>query len=113
MIDKNPLVAILQRKLALDAGILPFDDCPRRFDFNKFLESMPPDEARIAKRKFRKLWRRISRRIFTQLNNDPDTLTGTPNVRISTMRKNMVANHFLSEALRMTNENLKKKESDK
>lgn len=56
----------LRRNLKFfEAGIIPIgipdDLAPTSaeawHDMNRILESMPPEEARIAKRKFRKLWR--------------------------------------------------------
>ena len=48
----------------LNAGIVPLawrlaDGAPAWFDINKILASLPPDEARKMKRKFRKAWRKL------------------------------------------------------
>lgn len=49
----------------LNKGIVPLAWRPEvgaltRFDINKILAEMPPDEARKMKRKFRKLWRKLA-----------------------------------------------------
>lgn len=38
-------------------GIVPISSVDLRHDFNRYLSSLPPEEARRMKRKFRKLWR--------------------------------------------------------
>ena len=53
---------VLQMKM-LVAGIVPFD--PNQLDdkdIQRGLESLPPDERRKMKRKFRKLWRRAAKK---------------------------------------------------
>jgi len=46
------------RQVAIDLGIIPVTRATIRFDFAIALQNLPPDEARQAKRKFRKLWRK-------------------------------------------------------
>ena len=43
-----------------DLGIIPMEDAS--LDMRRPLNALPPEEARIAKRKFRKLWRKCMRR---------------------------------------------------
>ena len=49
----------------LNTGIVPLswratDGAPAWFDINKILASLPPDEVRKMKRKFRKAWRKLA-----------------------------------------------------
>lgn len=51
----------------MNAGIVPMSwsingGAPPYFDINKILASVPPDEARAMKRKFRKLWRAATKK---------------------------------------------------
>lgn len=38
---------------------------PAYFDINKVLATMPPDEARLMRRKFRKMWRKAAKKLAT------------------------------------------------
>jgi hypothetical protein len=42
-----------------EKGILPTSEAELGLDMNVFLARFPPEEARVMKRKFRKLWRKI------------------------------------------------------
>lgn len=43
-------------------GIVPISSIDLRHDFNRYLASLPPEEARRMKRKFRKLWRAAAKK---------------------------------------------------
>lgn len=58
----DTLKKINQQLAYLNAGIVPVGGpdfgVPINMDFNKALATLPPDEARKMRRKFRKLWRK-------------------------------------------------------
>ncbi len=54
-------------QVMFDAGIVPMTDVTH--DMRRPLESIPEDEARKMKRRFRKLWRKASKR-EVELNDD-------------------------------------------
>jgi hypothetical protein len=51
----NPILEFLMKAAAHERGIVPLER--NHHDFNRILASLPPDDARAMKRKFRKLWR--------------------------------------------------------
>lgn len=63
MTNINPvLLDALTAEEAYNLGIIPLNEKNVGLSFRQILEGMPPDEARRARRKFRKLWRSLSRR---------------------------------------------------
>jgi|LauGreDrversion4_2_1035121.scaffolds.fasta_scaffold75434_2 hypothetical protein len=56
---ENELTKLLRTSLFMSVGIVPIDIRRTHKDFNRYLASLPPDEARKMKRKFRKLWRKF------------------------------------------------------
>ena len=56
--DMN-LIDVLVSNLAINMGIAPIDVV--HHDANRALASLSPEDQRIAKRKFRKLWRSLAR----------------------------------------------------
>lgn len=48
--------------IAFDAGILPIEDI--NTDINRSLSSVSPEEARVFKRKFRKIWRKAIKKML-------------------------------------------------
>lgn len=57
--DSDVLQKFTMYRLAFDLGIVPLE--PDAGDVNCALKDTSPQDARVAKRKFRKLWRRISK----------------------------------------------------
>lgn len=55
----SDLQKFMMYRLAFERGIVPLE--PDAGDVNRVLRDTSPQEARAAKRKFRKLWRKISR----------------------------------------------------
>jgi hypothetical protein len=60
---KNPrpdpiLKELFIRQVAIELGVIPVTSSTVDLDFGAALANLPPDEARRAKRKFRKLWRK-------------------------------------------------------
>jgi len=53
----NHLLKILTTTAYLELGIAPIEYAVH--DYGKLLEGLPPEEARAAKRKFRKIWRSL------------------------------------------------------
>lgn len=64
----NPIVDMRLEMFFLEEGIVPMSrygrhkniSAPWHFDMNKILAAMPPEEATIMRRKFRKLWRKAA-----------------------------------------------------
>jgi hypothetical protein len=56
----DPIFKLLQTTAFLTLGIAPIDSTIH--DFNRVLATLPPDEARKMRRKFRKLWRSFAKR---------------------------------------------------
>lgn len=90
----------LQQQLAyLNEGIVPVGfgewGVPINMDFNKVLDTLPPDEARKMRRKFRKLWRkRLARAEGSKLHSKLSLIMGlgqaSPTKRQKQVRKNEV-----------------------
>jgi hypothetical protein len=55
----DPIRSLFREVACHTLGIAPINNVAH--DFNKTLASLPPDEARAMKRKFRKLWRKFAR----------------------------------------------------
>lgn len=55
----NQIMKILQDAVYHSAGIVPIETT--HHDFNRMLASLPEEEARMMKRKFRKLWRKFAK----------------------------------------------------
>jgi hypothetical protein len=49
------LRSIMRFHVFTELGVAPIDSVP--YDMNRILASLPPDEARKLRRRFRKLWR--------------------------------------------------------
>lgn len=57
----NDIERFLKQCVAFNNGIAPLDDVwSASHDYNRILASMPPEEAKKMKRKFRKLWRKLA-----------------------------------------------------
>ena len=83
------LKELFVRQVAIELGVVPVTRSTIGLDFNAALENLPPDEARRAKRKFRKLWRKTqaeARRAELWLD-----VTGSPTKAERRRRKAMVA----------------------
>ena len=88
-------------------GIAPFSSRTVTNDVNRALIDVSPDEARKMRRKFRKLWRKISPHLIhkgKQLNK--------PSKHELLSRKMNVLGHFSREAGKKTKEVLKKGNGD-
>ncbi|HAN16498.1 MAG TPA: hypothetical protein DCP73_13255 [Chloroflexi bacterium] len=55
---------LLMTTMWLSLGVAPLDTV--HFDINKMLAGLPPDEARKMRRKFRKLWRKYTKRKMSE-----------------------------------------------
>jgi hypothetical protein len=96
----NPILEFLMKAAAHERGIVPLER--NHHDFNRILASLPPDDARAMKRKFRKLWRKVARNkqakntrlkhITSGLGNQNPTRTHKNN------RKHMVYAHLWLES---------------
>lgn len=53
------LIQALTSQEAFNEGIIPFNICALRHDMNRILSTLPPDESRKLRRKFRKMWRKL------------------------------------------------------
>lgn len=65
--ERQRMVKILEDHVALEVGIIPcsvvrFLELTKDLTIDKALSSMPPEESRRCRRKFRKLRRKFSRR---------------------------------------------------
>jgi|GEM_PF-3161866 len=59
----NPvLIDVLTAEEAYQLGIIPLSESSLGLSFKDILASMPPEAARKARRKFRKIWRGLARR---------------------------------------------------
>jgi len=62
----NPvLIDALTVEEAYQLGIIPLTEVSLGKSFKEILTALPPDEARKARRKFRKLWRTLARRTLS------------------------------------------------
>jgi len=71
-------------------GIAPIDVSISRYDFNKLLESLPPEESRKMKRKFRKLWRKYSKELPRRYQEQMGLSHGAPTRSQKNLRKSEV-----------------------
>lgn len=55
----NEVNKLLMSTMWLTLGIAPLEKT--QLDVNRMLASLPPEEARVMRRKFRKLWRRYAK----------------------------------------------------
>ena len=99
---------IFLRISMLEAGLVPLTGANLNYDVNKALADLPPDEARKMKRKFRKLWRKLTNRcrIFSA-NGNPQQ---KPDRRELLYRKRVVVASFSRDAKRSASNILKKEE---
>lgn len=110
--DNNPqpdpiLKELFIRQVAIELGIVPVTRSTSGFDFNVALEGLPPDEARRAKRKFRKLWRKAQAEARSaELWLD---VTGPPSKAERRRRKVMVASQIDKQATQRALQNNPKK----
>jgi hypothetical protein len=92
------LVEILLVKEYADRGLIPpFGECEWKKDFSRALHQMSGEDARQAKRKFRKIWRQLAGlkhpRIYGN-RYDPPTRSQKMN------RKNIVWSELMNEAIK-------------
>lgn len=64
------LIDVLTAEEAYQLGIIPLKATNLKNSFKDLLASMSPEEARRARRKFRKLWRSLSRRASDGPSNE-------------------------------------------
>jgi len=83
----NEKLRILLQIESLNVGIVPVVDAIY-LNVNELLKSTDPKEARKMKRKFRKLWRKISTTKKINLFAGKDK---TPTIRTKNLRKQVVA----------------------
>jgi len=88
-------------------GIAPLSSKTIRNDVNRALIDVSPDEARKMRRKFRKLWRKISPHMIHK-----GLCSNKPGKRELMCRKMNVFSHFLREAKKKTKDFLKKGNGD-
>lgn len=81
----------------LEEGIIPFQD---KDDFTAALASLSPQERRKTKRKFRKLWRRLSRHVdYSEWFYPPsEAASKKPSVQTKVYRKRRVFREFRLQA---------------
>lgn len=102
----NTLLQFFETSEAFRRGIAPIDD--PHHDFNRILAGLTPEEARRAKRKFRKLWRRLARKVRVD-GTIPNRLgqRNVPPIRTQlNARKVLVKNSLQALALRRVKESL-------
>lgn len=66
---KDPLYQILLAKRMEAAGIVPINPGTEQHDVNRDLASLPPEEQRRIKRKFRKAWRTAAKKNLQRAGN--------------------------------------------
>ena len=100
MID-SILHKLLLTTAAHDLGIVPLDDV--RDDVNRTLSTMPLDEARAMRRKFRKLWRKFCRNSDKALSveycDQMEMGSPKPSRRARTTRKREVKRRILVDVV--------------
>ena len=83
---KNLLAEFLMKAAAHEHGIVPLEKL--HHDFNRILASLPEEEARVMKRKFRKLWRKVAMKKNTAHSRLKRTTTGLGNPKPTRSQKN-------------------------
>lgn len=96
----RPVDDLLICSTMFELGIVPIEN--ESFDIRRALEQIPADDARKAKRKFRKLWRKLVKRKLSnnKRSTASDRFGGTganPNRRQRTARKRLVREHVWCE----------------
>ena len=108
----DTLLDILKSTAYHTLGIVPIDST--HHDVNKLLDSLPPEEARKMRRKFRKLWRRYAKGGTPKAYRDQMALGHpTPDRNAKRVRKMEVrrrVTNMVYESLR--NETSKRDEGD-
>jgi hypothetical protein len=61
---------LMRDTVIAEAGIIPIRATP--IDMNREMASLTPEEQRVAKRKFRKMWRRAAKRAMREARNGRD-----------------------------------------
>lgn len=92
----------------LEAGVVPLTLQNLNHDVNKALAELPPDEARKMRRKFRKLWRKLTSVRFNL--TDSNGQKKKPDRRELLRRKQLVVFSLLRAAKKSASEILKKEE---
>ena len=96
----NLILDFLMKAAAHEAGIVPLEKT--HHDFNRILASLPPEEARAMKRKFRKLWRKVAKAKPTKNSRLKRITTGlgtaNPTRSQKNNRKHAVYMHLWLEA---------------
>jgi hypothetical protein len=101
----NPIKKFFMTTVAFQKGIVPIES--PLHDVNRALATLSPEEARTAKRKFRKLWRKLAAGVKKagknprQVDNRFGFKTQAPSKSQKTNRKTLVALHISREAARL------------
>lgn len=64
--NDDVLLKLLISSLAYARGVIPITCSTTHHDAERDLASLTPEERRVSKRKFRKLWRRAARELLNQ-----------------------------------------------
>jgi hypothetical protein len=106
----NPITRLLQTTAYLTLGIAPVVNTVH--DFNRILATLPPDEARKMKRKFRKLWRKFAKKPSRHVSPTYVKQMGLgakqPTRKQKSARKVEVRRRILAEVVRPMQEDVNK-----
>lgn len=109
--NRDIVTIFLIETISHQLGIVPIKTI--HHDYEKILTSLPPDEARVSKRKFRKLWRKCMKGLKEEKRISPTYLVRSlgsgakvPTRTQKNTRKAIVAGHILNKLVAPMRSNL-------